>query len=343
MVWRLLCIMQLVGAFACPASQPQPSRRITVEITVARDDQKPIPGVTMGNASARVWGKSDAEGRMSLLMDVSAVCREVFVQVGCPVGTAPLPLEERRAQREQFKELCAHRSFRSGYEVRLRPEEPTYRLTVVAPLGMTLTGRLETAEGRPVGGTAMLRDVANGFAIVPEDGRFSLGGVQRGAPFEIYFTSPSQRGLVSVRRFEALADSGELGDIRLPEVSPDSTVSVRWEHWSEFIRPHQPLMIAGVTLIRTDGAQIWMLLHHNDGQGGTNEGEPVPIPAGSYYVVPGFFGDDPLQRKVLDAACAHADAVLAGLDVISVAKGEAKSGTYDAVRLSEAIRDLPGK
>src|SRR4051812_34127647 len=112
MVWRLLCLIPLVASIACPAAQPQPARHVTIEITVTGVDNKPIRGVTIGNAKAKVWGTSDSDGHISLSMNVSDTCREVYVNLCDPDGPAPIFGEERRAKREQFKQLCSQRSFR---------------------------------------------------------------------------------------------------------------------------------------------------------------------------------------------------------------------------------------
>jgi hypothetical protein len=271
---------------------------VQIDFTVRTPANTAVAGVPLriARGSTIFGGKTTVDGELRTEADVAGDATRVVVKVS-DEPVVPRSFSERDAEREQFKQIITKYVFRTSYVVTLQPGVSHYDMAIEAAPGRAISGRFVSSAGSPIAGTVIARD-AVGVVQCGSDGRFTTGGAREGQPFELFLYNGSD---VISRKFPAGAGPADVGDIAAATAPRNGRVQVAipdWPAFAESTRTRPEWVAAGATLISMDGSQIWTRLRQGGAIGG-GEAE-WRVPAGTYAVVPGYFGGHAFQTRALD-------------------------------------------
>lgn len=313
-------------ATACAA----PDRTVELRVTVLDPDKKPISAVgvcTMISGELK-GAPTDAAGvaRLSLTLPESGVRVPLQFRLGCGGKGTVL--------RRVTSELVA----RAVYWVDVPAEAAQAELTIQLERAVKVSGRV-CEDGRPVSrGSVSLRGF-HALGVVGADGRFVLP-VKPNANAEAHIHV--DRGRIRSVPFTVKGTDLDLGDIEVEAVADESVVRISLAD-GKLLRPLVEDRGAVTTLISADGKIIRSFVNKNNNAVGNDGPESLPkVPAGTYYVTPGLFGNTP-SFKVLDLIRAGRQAELdkAGVPKITAVAGRETSLTINLPEAEAAFDKLP--
>jgi len=169
------------------------------------------------------------------------------------------------------------------------------------------------------------------------DGRFKAYAVPASEPIRLFVTSGN---VEYVRQFPAATGPVDLGDVVLTTPNNNATLQVtldqtNWQNSGDFYT------IPGVSLIRDDASYLVSFNTNAAGQVVADfhgSESALPIPAGTYFLVPGTFLYRPEDLRAFDLVRTGQTALVPNWPTITVAPGGTATATVHAAELDAAIR-----
>ncbi len=295
MPWSLLC------ACALARDEGDPTRTVTLTVTVADPNDAPIPefsaGVRAASADVRstVDALSDPSGQAVAQLHVPVNTQELHVRLG-PRIEASMSSDAVLSGNNSFRELKRQFSIRSQYSVPISANQSDFSLEIQLAPAVSVRGRLVTPTGEPViRGMISARGCAC-YASTERDGSgvFVLDGVQKSEAVEVVLSGNSETTRLIVLSPTQTQNDLDLGDVVL---QPKGGISR--------VRLPSPAPPSGqgslqVTVISADGNYIVSVIARTDGEladASLNQGW---LPPGQYYVLSGSLHVDQTGWLLLD-------------------------------------------
>ena len=326
----LLCKLFLIMMIVAPQARAD-SRPVEVSVTVLDSAGQPIEGapVCVLSVTAQAGGATNASG--TLVVQVAVDMNEARLAVRLIRGCG-----EFRGSLENLRHLIASHAVQSLYWVEVAPTAVTASVTIRLGEPVFMTGRTVDEAGQPLSVSSRVRGIKSDSRW-QEDGRFRLL-VRRMEPCELMFFHDS--GTVKVVGLPGSPVDVELGDIEIVPLNGNASVRVQL---AERHNADQRIENKGgaVSFIAADGSAVYTFMTGGPGIAMANvgTGELPKLPAGTYYVSPGLFGNS-LSFKVLDAVRAGIDLDAAGIPKIVAVAGQEAELTVDVPIVDAAISGL---
>lgn len=284
----------LVGPLA--RGDPPTARQVTIRVSVLDPEGQPIEPVSVIarfdtdalRMSPPNHSITNEYGLAEIILEPGPAAESLNISLGPASATQA----EMKAANIRFQKLKRSFSFRREYTVRLNPDTAHYRLDIRALPAIAVSGRLKPPEGAsPSGNIYDSGSWAIGFTRDPEDGVFRLDGVAQGQPTELMILSDGHAYRFLSLAAEDTAADLDLGDIELTPVRRECPIQVR-------VEPH----CGAVVLINSTTGEVFSSLLNEAGCAVArphDEDCVQLVPAGKYYVAPGFLWPEKPARQLL--------------------------------------------
>lgn len=326
----LLCGLLLAMATITHQARADP-RPVQVSVTVRDAAGQPVEGAPMCviSSTAQAGGATDVNGVLVVQIAVGTDEPRLAVRLirGCG---------EFRGSLENLRRLIRSYAVQSLYWVDVPPAAATASITIQLGEPVFVTGRLVDDNAQLLSASCSVRGIL-GEPRKPEGGRFRLL-VERMQPCELVFVHNS--GAVKLVQVPGSPADVELGDIVITPLQGNGPVRVQLKDVQNADNriEHKG---GAVSFIAADGSSVYTFPTVGSGTAAANfaTGEVPKLPAGTYYVTPGFFGNS-LSFKVLDAARAGADLTAAGIPKIVAVAGQEAALEVKVPEAASAISSL---
>lgn len=327
------CLILAAGAHGAVLAQPAPHaqehdlqrevRKISVDVT-ARSGGAPIADLLVRLTALRgeVVGRTGPDGRVSLSVEVPADATRAAVY---PLATLPLTgtPEQRRQRLKDDEERLNGLSFARWYPVDLAPETDRYQVLMdVAPARKCVVTPAFPGGVQPIALAGSADGSIGTLKLTEEGSPIAVGGLPKGRPSTVYVWNAGLK----------------LQRISVPPGDDDFHAAVKLEPYEEACEVNITILPrpgfgwrpdrghAGVTLVSLDGQTVIPLFARMiEGVRRTVAGyattEFPRVPAGTYYIAPGFFNATAPQRAVLERALAGEDLRPLGIPTITTSPG----------------------
>ncbi|MEC9373881.1 MAG: dockerin type I domain-containing protein [Planctomycetota bacterium] len=203
--------------------------------------------------------------------------------------------------------------------------------------GVTGTGSARTFEGQASSCSISVRRSGNNS--INFDGEFTIPGLPKGAPGEIWIEMPLTGGYrIAGYTHEDARGPIDFGTIRMPSIPTDAALQLEIESGDEMRWSNGDGVVPGVSLLASDGMTIYAYPVGEDGElrhgptGGT-----AMIDAGTYWIFPGLISPFPIEMFVLDGLRAGRSATYYGLSEIAVTAGKPVRGEVNLQEMVDGI------
>lgn len=175
-----------------------------------------------------------------------------------------------------------------------------------------------------------------------DDGHFEITGIEKGAPAEIFVTVGAVTLPVRLNAVQTM-DNVDLGDVQSPPEEGDAVAKLTLDHagWtSHFLEVSAP----GISLISNDGQHILSFSGDQQGRALAHQSPLLPLPPGTYYLVPGVFTPDrPVHLAALDLVRSGQAADVEGWPKLVAVSGQTVDLTINAAAVDQIITQAAGE
>jgi hypothetical protein len=264
-------------------------------------------------------------------------------------GFTPLvPPELRATATQQYYAVRNAHAFKPCYLVTLKGTSP-FAADIVTKPAVTVSGRILDGGGQPRSSALAPRSSNTFYSIADSElGVFSLGGVTRGEPGELWISGDLTQAHVVPLTAEQLQTDLNIGDLIIADTIRDATLELQMSNTSAIVVPSKIDIQRELCLVATDDAELHTLGARDDGEVFITDlaNQPltaIPIPAGTYYIVPGSFGRVSCFA-LLESIRAGRQALLdaAGVPKVTVTAGQTVSFEFDAQAALDAVMAVGG-
>jgi hypothetical protein len=257
-----------------------------------------------------------------------------------------VPPELRDDAIDRFHALRKTYSFKLYYLVPIDGDSISF--TVTPEDAVTISGRLVDGDGNPIEGVVGARGRASfDLVLESEAGVFSLGGVAKGMPAEIWFGIDTQVHSITLTAAQTAQDTN-IGDVPVVDTPADGSATILMQNTEALRQPNRTLMNGALSLIAVDDAEVHDFDVKSDGRAywTNDDSEPVytfQVPSGTYFVTPGTIGDQPFFALLESVrAGRQAQLILAEVPTITISAGQTTEFTFDAQAARDAIISVGG-
>lgn len=326
--------VSVVGVFAGWLSIVAPacaqSRAVVLTVTVNAPNGNPVAGlpVCVDTAAGEAGAQTNEQGAASVSVIVGPA--ESRVPVRFEAGCAHVGGVAR------LREVIATMAVKSVYWADIPLTGTTAALTISLREAVFVSGRFLDETGQPLGCTVGVRE-ARAFARTSPDGRFRVP-VRRQARSDVFALFSD--GRVKAVAVAELTQDLDLGDVQVAAAAADAPTRVTLAA-ADQVNQTVESKGSAVSLIAADATRILTfpakdsLVVSNPGTGALPS-----VHAGTYYVVPGRFGNS-LSWRVLDAVRAGVNLDQAGIPKIVAVVGQETALTISVPQAEAAINALP--
>ncbi len=333
------CIMQGT-AFA--------SDHLAVSLVVLTSSGEPVAGIEIiaghsrGLAAVAAIGATDANGHVDFVL--SRPTEDVKLGIILSDGVAQNSSAVQSAERyEAYWALARENAWKAVEWYPIAANSEVASLTLRLQPAVSVSGASSTPTQAGCGNGWVQRRESELPAHFDGASRaFELLGVPRAQSTELFFVDDcacvSWVGLTAAQT-EANLD---LGNVNTGCGIRDASAIIQFVN-TDWPPPASDSMVAGVALIRADGAKILNFVAEPDGSVVTDypgaSSTTLPIPAGTWYLVPGLFDpSEDLPLRAFDLVRSGQTALVPNWPTITVAPGETATATVHAAELDAAIR-----
>lgn len=351
------------------ALTPAQGDPLPVRVTVTGFDGAPVAGVEISivprdrplDDDARVWGRTDVDGRVEWAVPLEAGEDRLLVQI--TPGVQPgIGWEESASRTGVFEQAVDRYAIRRYYSIDIPPGAAPVEDTIVLEEGITISGRAVEATGERA---YCLYHTYPDMVYFPrmtdfETGAFVVKGMPRGQRIDFFFGfGPVDSGhnfhwWYTLDPSQTMQDI-DVGDIAPPQVPPpDATLRVRLIDGGYNWKSSEPFVAVdrGVTLIPEnvtsytfrypawDVSQPEYAVYGVPVEGQTMTRD-LPIPAGTYYLAPDGLGNllDPLIRGAYELVKSGAAANVPNWPKVTIQPGQTLEIDFDPAAAATAIRN----
>ena len=348
-----VCLL-LASLLTVPAvgqkAPPEPTRPISIVVTVLNDKDKPLAECPM-SAMSRNDGAADltdAAGVVTVQIGVSDL--ETLVYVGPAFNATVATSLSVEDVIQRYMQYTADYYFARALEIPINATDDIYTITFPVYPAVTLSGTLVDPSGDPIlnAGVAYLGGTRFGIADATI-GEFEVSGIRQASDgiFAIGQARPTEYSFVDLDIADTSV-SHDLGPITVGRAITSETVHLSIEPPAPPFVSIEAEIKAGCTLIAEDGSRAFDLLFREDLaliQEYRASEDPVLAP-GVYFIAPGSALNSRLGAKVVamtragQAAALHA----AGVPSIEILPAEPdQSFVLDLNAAEKAILGLRNK
>lgn len=343
-IWTGLAFLVVVLALCAPTSA------LTVNVRIIDHQGMPIADcgffVRYENREAPTdplaSGVTGPDGLGAVELPAPTAIERVEAWISIKATGADASWDAKREAIQKYYDLASDHRWPRYVRVAVEPDQDTVELVFPCARAIAVGFRLLDSQGSPIeaGDVRLYRGPIPVGTATSRDGTGQVLGVLPGEsiPLLIAGTDDATTFYLELPAHEVDAD---LGDITVPELVKDATVQLAldatdWEH-----EDGEQYTFAGVTLIRSDGSYLLTFLANAQGQIVTNfqgSDTTLPVPAGTYYLLPGGFLDRPIDLRAFDLVRSAQTHLVPDWPTITVAPGETATATVHAAALDAAIR-----
>lgn len=342
-LWNGLVALAFALAYCAPAFA------LTVTVVITDHEGAPIPDCGFqaqfesldGRYGPTATGATGADGIgvVELPAPTSDIRIEVLV---VPKSCGENMWDEQRAATQRYYDLAEEHRWPRIVRIPVVTDQEAVEVTVPCARAISADVRLLRQDGNPVAAGIVV--LSHGPMIlglgVNDEGRNRVRGILFGEPFA-FFISGNDDNATHYFEFPASVNSTDLGDVTLPELTKNATVHLTLvdENWD--YRSSERYTFPGITLIRSDGSYFLAFLANAQGQIVTNfqgTDTDLPVPAGTYYLLPGGFLHRPIDLRAFDLVRSGQTHLVPDWPTITVAPGGTATATVHAAALDAAIR-----
>lgn len=312
------------------SSDATENRTVQLAITVKRVNGEPIPDAPLCARSKGAQSGAATNQQGAAVIDLTVAPDEDRIAVQIASGCHPF-----RGSIRRFREIIESAAVQSVYWADIPSGATSATLAITVDDPVFITGRLVDAAGSPQQGIGQVRN-AIALSSIGADGRLRLP-VRKGVNSELYFIRDGKP--VKVVPVAARNEDLDLGDVQAP--SPGGNASVRISLTDAGQVDHRlEDKCLGIALVSADGNTVLNFLTKEGlavAKYGT--GELPSVPAGTFYVSPGKFGNS-LSFRVLDAVRNGVNLEAAGVPKIVAVAGQETALTVNVPQAEAAINSL---
>lgn len=332
---RHLITLLLALAFLATASGPQAcvadGRSVEIRVTVLDPEHEPIPlvGVCAYTVEERSCSVTNASGVARIAVKLPAGDVRVPLElVGCPGASA-----------QTMRRITSTMAVSYRYWIGVPQDAAAADATIQLGRAVQVSGRVLNPDGTPAKGNAFVRN-QRALSTLDKEGRFVLP-IAPGTLTELHFgVAPNVEWTVPLNLTSADLD---LGSIKVLNSPGDAIIRVDTTN-GQRLSPMAKDLGGLIALISIDGKVIRCFAVKPPGLAVANygTGELPKVPAGTYYVTPGMFGNTP-SYKVLDLIRAGRQAELdkAGVPKITAVTDRETSLTINLPEVEAVFEKLP--
>ncbi len=317
---------------------------VVIRIHCRTTSNDPIEGLVIavrGGTSAENirFARTDESGDASITLSLIESDDVFAVMHGVETAGLMPGVTDRASVVNRNKQVLASYWFERSFEGAVVAGQSEYVVNLVGYPVIRMLGRLIDRAGEGIEGTVWLKD--NGSRVEStRNGLFQVAAPRAKQPVEL-FARIGKR--VIAKLVPELPGDADIGEIREPDDVCDMKLRIvptATEKWSKRPEPH----VSGVTLVSSDGERIFSFVR----LGTTEEvldrssADQVPrVPAGTYFVAPGWFMATKAQLRLIDAVRARVDVAALGIPQVVAGPGEPDVVKVDAEKTEAAILALP--
>jgi len=321
---------------------------VTLNITLQTPSGDPIVDAPMEAASSIDTGfaMTDATGEATFVLDIAEGESVLSTRMSAGGLTPIVPPEDRELATTRFHQLRKTYSFKGYYLMSITGE--IIDATVSPEESVTIDGRLVDDSGNTVTGIIGVRGrIAYDYVDEVDAGAFSVPGVPRGVAAALWYSSDKQLHRLELTANQTEGDT-DIGDVLLVDTVSDGSATIVMDNTADLSQPNKTRLDRALSLVAIDDAEPHIFDVKSDGRAywtddNSNPVYTLPLPAGTYYVTPGSYGDRSffaLYESVKAGRQPELDA--AGVPKITIVAGETAEFTFDAQAALDAIIDVGG-
>jgi len=339
----------LIVFFACalcmdsPASNENDTRNISIEVHVEDFRGEPLEQVLLGVYDGKItWvdGVTDNNGdvtfELELPKDISHIeIRPSFAEDSSLSNKQQIELAQRLA-------ALARKYATERLYVHFEPGKQTYRVEYVFLEAITMTGVVVGENDEPIGNIVYGRNVPQ---LGDARGRkqFQINGVRKGADVTLLATAKREESVARAKPVfltnKQTQNDVNLGRIVFPEFKPGGQLDISLQNLDVI-----PNRKAGVTFIKADASMLFGVSAYRKPheRAGKVAGNPIALPAGEYYIAPGYAAFLPEEEiwALVEALHEGRDVDEFDLEKVTVKKDETQAVTLDLAEVQKAIRKM---
>jgi len=305
-------------------------RTVELHITVLDPDQKPVEALGVCTMIGGELKGAPTNSAGVATLPLSLPDKETRVALQFRLGCGGKGAVIRRVTSQLVTRVV--------YWVEVPAGAMRAELTIQLERAVKVSGRFRNDKGLMSRGTVALRDY-HAMSPIQTDGRFVLP-VKPNSQAEAHFHV--EQGRIWSVPFAVKDADVDLGDIDVEDVPSDAVVRLVLADGNLLPPTHEDRR-AVTTLISVDGKVIRSFVNKNNTALGNSGPDTQPkVPAGTYYVTPGLFGNTP-SFKVLDLIRAGRQAELdkAGVPKIVAVADKETALTISVPEAEAAFEALP--
>jgi len=299
------------------------SRRLTVVVEASLSDGQAVEKllISLWHANEPLTdGFTDAKGICKLEADVPEDTKAIEIRHAFAGNRSTLPQNQQIELARRINSLRTKYAFQESYTITLQPDFAEYSLPITAVEGITVTGVIRDARGRPV--AAMIMGPPPGMPALSKRGEpFTLKGLPRATASTLFVSADSVVVAIPLSQ-EQTTEDVDLGNVTLPRIEGNRSLDFTLLSGVE-LRESGAKYQPGLILIPV-GKQ-WALTFKGSSaqpaEGTTLVKTPALVPDGTYAVIPGWFLRANEPAAMCEAAFAGADLRDSGVPIIEVSEG----------------------
>lgn len=342
-------VIILAVTFACffDATACAQTRQVSLEVSLTNAAGEPVaslPIVLRASSGVLAGAVTDQEGHATINADVPQSDSVVGVRLGVgadngpngkPIFISPDSQTIRFGAIEFWKAHCA----RWDRTVVLEPGTTNYSVTGVIGDCVQVFGTVTPSD--ELGDPPVVFSRAFTARALEEEGNGFRGFVQKASDDIAFIIRKNQVLLRPIAASQTGADI-DLGVVDFGSAMVDSTVHatvtnlVTYHHLIGF--PD----LGGVTLVQVQGGSVWTQCGKLTFVNGNLNSilQPIAIPAGTYYIAPGWCTGTELQKALIDAVRRGDDLTNSGVPQVTAIAGQTANIEVDLAAAYAACHNL---
>lgn len=337
---RMLSVALVSLILSADNAAARETRLITVTCAARDQGGEPLlnlPIVLESSAGAVATGTTNSDG-VAVLSGAVPVADPVVGIATSGGDLLGLSEDERDTLLGTNIPRFLHSCFEMEYTIDLDPSVADYSIEIAAQGCVSISLSSVDQAGTPI-----LCAACSSIAE-PEESRMAAATafVLRTAharPGFVYLTSTQRASLLRVSQAQSATDI-DLGAVTLGPRTNSGTLTITTTRVGELIAALRQFYFAGFVLVSMDGTDLYPVDREflRDGEGNyVLRALSVPVPAGTFYVVPTGFLGPAWARALLDAIAAEADLTNSGVPTVTIEPNGSASVSIDVMAAYQAL------
>jgi hypothetical protein len=350
--------MTLITCFIAAGCMPVPhgtqgapqlqTETVQLTVTVKTPTDEPIENapVEIGSSIQSKFALTNALGQAAFTVDKNTDEETLVYRLSDGLYSSMVPPAQKDLATSQYHAIVTTYAVKSCYIAELQGAGP-YAVDLTTEEAVKVTGRIVDGSGQPKTGAVAVRSSTAYDVVFPnESGQFTLEGVVKGEDDELWIAGDRNRMQYVTMTATQLQSDYAIGDIVVMDVTYDAHVNMQMTNTLAMRSLSKISMRYDVTLVSASDSSLFVYGVDRAGVAYTSDANgdkttTLPIPSGTYYIVPSGFGHQP-SWALLESVRAgrHAQLQAAGVPSITVAAGATESLAFDATAAYDAVMSV---